>query len=184
MVSCDYGTVNPTSMGLWGESGGVWYRLGEYYYASRQTGISRTDEEHYTALEQLCSGRTIDCVVIDPSAASFMECIRRHGRFRVIPAKNDVLSGIRRVSDALKSGRIRIHTSCKDSIREFSLYQWNEKAGGDVPLKEHDHAMDDLRYFVSTILAKEEKSPFFVASLTRDRGMFHVEHSGEVCETT
>lgn len=184
VVSCDYGTVNPTSMGLWGESGGIWYRLGEYYYASRQTGISRTDEEHYTALEQLCSGRTIDCVVIDPSAASFMECIRRHGRFRVIPAKNDVLSGIRRVSDALKSGRIRIHTSCKDCIREFSLYQWNEKAGGDVPLKEHDHAMDDLRYFVSTILAKEEKSPFFVASLTRDRGMFHVEHSGEVCETT
>ena len=184
VVSCDYGTVNPTSMGLWGESGGVWYRLGEYYYASRQTGISRTDEEHYTALEQLCSGRTIDCVVIDPSAASFMECIRRHGRFRVIPAKNDVLSGIRRVSDALKSGRIRIHASCKDCIREFSLYQWNEKAGGDVPLKEHDHAMDDLRYFVSTILAKEEKSPFFVASLTRDRGMFHVEHSGEVCEIT
>lgn len=61
---------------------------------------------------------------------------------------------------------------------EFSLYQWNEKAGGDVPLKEHDHAMDDLRYFVSTILAKEEKSPFFVASLSRSQGMFHVEHSG------
>ena len=107
-----------------------------------------------------------------------MECIRRHGSFRVIAAKNDVLSGIRRVSDALKSGRIRIHISCTDCIREFSLYQWNEKAGGDVPLKEHDHAMDDLRYFVSTILAKEEKSPFFVASLSRGQGMFHVEHSG------
>lgn len=47
-----------------------------------------------------------------------------------------------------------------------------------MPLKEHDHAMDDLRYFVSTILAKEEKSPFFVASLSRSQGMFHVEHSG------
>ena len=69
----------------------------------------------------------------------------------MIPAKNDVLSGIRRVSDALKSGRIRIHASCKDCIREFSLYQWNEKAGGDVPLKEHDHAMDDIRYFAMSI---------------------------------
>ena len=28
-VSCDYGTVNPSSFGLWGESGGVWYRIRE-----------------------------------------------------------------------------------------------------------------------------------------------------------
>lgn len=27
-ISCDYGTVNPTSMGLWGQKGGVWYRTG------------------------------------------------------------------------------------------------------------------------------------------------------------
>jgi PBSX family phage terminase large subunit len=27
-ISCDYGTVNPTSMGLWGRKDGVWYRTG------------------------------------------------------------------------------------------------------------------------------------------------------------
>ena len=30
-ISCDYGTVNPTSMGLWGLWGGVWYRFDEFY---------------------------------------------------------------------------------------------------------------------------------------------------------
>jgi len=31
-ISCDYGTVNPSSFGLWGEYGGRWYRLNEYYF--------------------------------------------------------------------------------------------------------------------------------------------------------
>ena len=29
-VSCDYGTVNPASFGLWGRKNGVWYRVDEY----------------------------------------------------------------------------------------------------------------------------------------------------------
>lgn len=87
IISCDYGTVNPSSFGLWGHCGGVWYRLDEYYYDSRREGISRTDEEHYKGLSDLAGNRTIEYVVADPSAASFIECIRRHGEFDVIPAK-------------------------------------------------------------------------------------------------
>ena len=52
-ISCDYGTVNPSSFGLWGEYGGRWYRLSEYYFDSRREGEQRTDEEHYAALEQI-----------------------------------------------------------------------------------------------------------------------------------
>ena len=33
-ISCDYGTRNPASFGLWGELGGVWYRVREAYYLS------------------------------------------------------------------------------------------------------------------------------------------------------
>ena len=29
VISCDYGTVNPSSFGLWGLSGGIWYRTKE-----------------------------------------------------------------------------------------------------------------------------------------------------------
>lgn len=165
-VSCDYGTVNPASFGLWGEHDGVWYRLSEYYYSSKTEGQMRTDEEHYQALEALCEGKKIEAVVCDPSAASFIECIRRHGRFKVLPAKNDVISGIRRVSDALRSVRIMFTPECKDSIREFSLYRWDERSGNDSVVKENDHAMDDIRYFVSEFIGREEDECFF-ASVSR-----------------
>ena len=102
VISCDYGTVNPSSFGLWGLHRGIWYRIKEYYYSSRKEGASRTDEEHYAALEELAGDRSIERVVIDPSAASFIECIRRHGRFKAAKADNDVVAGIRRDGDALK----------------------------------------------------------------------------------
>ncbi|MEG2429655.1 MAG: PBSX family phage terminase large subunit, partial [Oscillospiraceae bacterium] len=84
-VSCDYGTVNPTSMGLWGEYENKWYRISEYYYNSRLTQTSKTDEEYYVELTKLCENKKIKAIVIDPSAASFIECIRRHNNFKVIP---------------------------------------------------------------------------------------------------
>ena len=167
VISCDYGTVNPSSFGLWGLSGGVWYRLSEYYYASKREGVSRTDEEHYAALERLAGGREISRVIVDPSAASFIECIRRHGRFRVVKADNDVITGIRNVSSALSENRLRFHESCRDIIREFHLYSWNEKTGTDAPIKENDHAMDDMRYFVADMLKNDGDGGFFALSVSR-----------------
>lgn len=164
-VSCDYGTVNPSSFGLWGKYGEVWYRLDEYYYSSRREGSSRTDEEHYRGLCELIGEHEISCIAADPSAASFIEVIKRHGKYHVIPAKNNVMDGIRQVSTALKSGTVRICRCCHDSIREFGLYRW-ESGGRDMPVKENDHAMDDIRYFVTTVLCREE-DVFFVGSVDR-----------------
>ncbi len=151
-VSCDYGTVNPASFGLWGRIGDVWYRIKEYYFNSRLEGYQKTDEEHYDSLAELIGDKKVRGIAVDPSAASFIETIRRHGKYNVIPAKNTVLDGIRKVSTALKNGDIKICDTCLDSIREFSLYRWDEKSGSDSPIKENDHAMDDIRYFVTTIL--------------------------------
>ncbi len=166
VISCDYGTVNPTSMGLWGEHDGVWYRIREYYYDARREGNSRTDEEHYEGLCALAGVLPVECVVVDPSAASFITVIARHGRFRVIRAKNDVLSGIRQVSDALQQDRLRFHAGCGDLLREFSQYCWQDGIAGDAPKKEHDHAMDDMRYFVVTVMNRREES-FAAMSLRR-----------------
>jgi len=154
-ISCDYGTVNPSSFGLWGKAGECWCRIREYYWDSRQRGIQRTDEEHYRALEELANAQRSDAapqVICDPSAASFMECIRRHGRFTAVPARNDVISGIRLVQDALREDRLRFAACCADCIREFGLYAWEEGSGRDAPKKENDHAMDDVRYFAATML--------------------------------
>lgn len=167
-ISCDYGTVNPASFGLWGEDHGKWYRIKEYYHDSRATGILRTDEEHCRSLLELCGSLPIDGVICDPSAASFMEALRRlsAGRFPIIPAKNDVLSGIRRVASMLQEGRLLFSQSCSATFREFELYSWEENAPADHPKKEFDHAMDDIRYLVNTVAAlKPPSNPF--SSLSR-----------------
>lgn len=166
-VSCDYGTVNPTSMGLWGQSGGHWYRIDEFYHSSKAKGFQMTDEEYYRSLCTLIGDKKVDCVVVDPSAASFIECIRRHGKFPVRRADNDVLGGIRKTSDALKSREIRICKPCTDIVREFSLYRWDESARYDAVKKEHDHAMDDMRYFVSTVLRSDGGDDFFAVACKR-----------------
>ena len=151
-ISCDYGTVNPASFGLWAYSGGCFYRIKEYYYDSKKRGMQLTDQEYYEALVKLAGGRKIEAVICDPSAASFITLIKRGGKFNVIPAKNDVIDGIRMVSNALKSGKIKICHGCDDIVREFGLYRWDDNAAKDSPKKENDHAMDDMRYFVSTIV--------------------------------
>lgn len=163
-VSCDYGTVNPASFGLWGLESGVWYRIDEYYYDSKKEGEQRTDEEHYRGLKELIKGLPVSVIVADPSAASFIQVIKRHGEYNIKPAKNSVTDGIRSVSSALKEGRIRICRNCKDSVREFSLYRWDEKEGAEAPVKENDHAMDDIRYFVTTILENSGEDFFAFAA--------------------
>ena len=160
IISCDYGTVNPSSFGLWGLIDGVWYRLKEYYYDSRAAGFQKTDEEHYSGLCELAGDKTIEKVIVDPSAASFIQTIRRHGKFIVCPADNRVIDGIRCVSTALRSCKIKICNTCKDSMREFGLYRWDNSGVKDCPIKENDHAMDDIRYFVTSVIENSDDGFF------------------------
>lgn len=154
-VSIDYGTVNPCAMELWTIYNGVAYLVQESYYDSRQPGhIQRTDEEHYAELERLIGDRKIDKIVIDPSAASFKATIRKHGKFSVWDAQNDVINGIRFTATALKSGRIKIHSSCVDCIREFQSYMWDSEATEDAVIKENDHSADSVRYLSYTVLSR------------------------------
>ena len=165
-VSCDYGTVNPTSMGLWGKQGATWYRVKEFYFSSREKQRQMTDEEYAAALSDLVGQRHITAVIVDPSAASFIEVLRRRG-WAVRKADNDVLSGIRLTSDCLKDGRIVICEGCSDCIREMDEYVWDLSGGSkDRVRKEHDHAMDDMRYFVSTVL-KENTTGFAACVVER-----------------
>ena len=145
-ISCDYGTRNPASFGLWGKKDGVWYRVKEFYYDARTEGRQKTDGEYVRELEKLAGGRCIETVIIDPSAASFIQAVCRMG-WTVKKADNRVLEGIRRTAQALKEGKIVICRGCSAAAREFSLYRW-EDGQDDQVRKENDHAMDDIRYFV------------------------------------
>ena len=82
-ISVDYGTQNPFSAGLWCVTGDRAVRLREYYYDGRQRGVMMTDEEYYHQLLQLAGNLPVEQVIVDPSAASFIAVIRRHGYFSV-----------------------------------------------------------------------------------------------------
>jgi hypothetical protein len=151
-------------MGLWGKFGGAWYRVEEVYFDSKAEGRQKTDEEYYDDLCALAEGKRVDLVTVDPSAASFLACLRSHGRFTVLPAVNEVLPGIRRVHEAFRQHKLFISPACKAALREFSLYRWDQNEAKDAVVKAHDHAMDDIRYFVSTVLDRpQDASPIALA---------------------
>ena len=164
-VSVDYGTANPASFGLWGKLNGAWYRTEEYYYDSRQVGQQKTDAEYVEDLRTLLAGRRPERMIVDPSAASFIQALRRAG-FPVTPADNDVADGIRVTADLLKRRRIILCRSCRDCLREMAVYCWDTRKDRDAPRKEQDHAMDDLRYFAMD-LAGEERGGFAAAWVER-----------------
>lgn len=157
-ISMDYGTVNPTAAGLWCIHCGVAYMYREYYYDSRKTNKRRTDEEHYAAIEKLADGHRIERIIIDPSAASMKETIRRHGKFAIWDANNSVIDGIRFTGTLLSAGKIKIHSSCDGFLSEIESYRWDTDAAEDAVIKELDHAMDAARYFVYTIMSREVRA--------------------------
>ncbi|MCX4286418.1 MAG: hypothetical protein OSJ68_03870, partial [Clostridia bacterium] len=67
-------------------------------------------------------------------------------------------AGINRVKALLKSAdgktKLYVFNSCVNMIREFKGYFWG---GGDSPVKRDDHAMDELRYYVSNLQANKAK---------------------------
>ena len=156
-ISVDYGTLNPFSAGLWCIDGVKAVRIAEYYYSGRDSKVQKTDEDYCDAIIELAGDKPVRHVIVDPSAASFITALRRRGNFSVREAKNDVLDGIRLTYRMLKNGQIKIHKNCKDAIREFGLYRWDDKSTTDKPIKENDHAMDDIRYFANTILRRRFK---------------------------
>lgn len=166
-ISADYGTVNPASFGLWGLREGVWYRVREFYYDSRKMGRQRTDAEYAEDLERLAGGREIQRVIVDPSAASFIEVLRRRG-FRVVRADNDVIDGVRVTADLLREGRIVICRDCGDCLREIAQYCWEQRGGRDAPRKKDDHAMDDLRYFAMDLAGDREEDGFLALAVDRE----------------
>ena len=155
-ISVDYGVHNPFSAGLWavlgGAGGPVAVRIGEFYHDGRSSGRLMTDEEYHEELEKLAGLLPIERVIIDPSAASFIALMRKRKRFRVRRADNRVLPGIRLVGTLLHQGRLKIAANCVDAIREFGLYLWQDDGAKDAPVKENDHAMDDIRYFCMSVM--------------------------------
>lgn len=167
VLSIDYGTQNAFAGLLWGLYEGVWYQVKEYYYSGRAERIQKTDDEYANDLDDFlisyeaslngsCDGYlsflngSKITTIIDPSAASFIATLRKRNYYKVIKANNDVLDGIRDTATALQLGKLKINPNCQSTVLEASSYVWQEGAKEDAPVKENDHCMDSMRYFVYT----------------------------------
>ena len=154
-VSIDYGTQNATVFLLWNRGvDGKWYCIREYYYSGRDNAKQRTDAEYVKDFKAFLGGMKVKAVIVDPSAASFIAALRQAG-YPVLKAKNDVEDGIRLVGTLLNQEKIVFSAACVNTIKEFASYIWDAKAadrGEDAPIKQHDHAMDAVRYFCYMVL--------------------------------
>ncbi len=83
------------------------------------------------------------------SVKSVADLFYEHGILVNTNVNKDVFSGIQKVKSYLKNGlgqtKLFIFNTCKNLINEIKTYRWGK---GDSPVKENDHSMDELRYYI------------------------------------
>lgn len=160
LLGVDYGAGNPTSAHhiiVTKRRDGTpdFWVVGEYYYDPSITGQNKTNMQLKQGLIDKYPDIAVHKVRVDPSALGFITELRSTscGISLLGPvrgANNDVLDGINTVSTHLEQKRIHVlYPECQHLDKQFMSYSWDEKAqkrGEDAPLKENDHAVDDVRY--------------------------------------
>ena len=151
-LSIDYGTQNPFAALFWEKHGGVWYAVKEFYYSGRTTNKQKTDDEYGKDMDEFVEPYLLPDerleTIIDPSAASFIALLKKKSWSKVRSADNAVEDGIRETASAMHRGLIKFSPTLKNWRKECESYVWEE--GTEKPLKENDHLMDSMRYFVKT----------------------------------
>ncbi|HGG0416107.1 TPA: PBSX family phage terminase large subunit [Clostridium sporogenes] len=153
-ISIDYGAANPTVfLDIWDDGSDIWV-VNEYYHDSKKKG-QKENSQYADDLVKFIDGIYPRAVIVDPSAESFQISLRTKG-IRVKDADNEVLEGIRMVSTLIANRKLRVHKkNCPNFLEEVSGYVWDEKAilnGEEKPVKDKDHALDAIRYFVKTMI--------------------------------
>jgi len=165
-IGIDHGRTNPTAV-LWGavDQDDVLYIYREHYEAGQDV------DYHARAIQAHLNEGRYETYVIDPSTGAGKkddpETIGnryRQLKIPVINANNDVQGGIDKVTEYFKHGKIFIHKSCENLIRELINYQWEQPSASRIelnqperPLKKDDHSCDALKYLVGEVVASNAK---------------------------
>ena len=173
VLSIDYGTMNAFACLQWDKYPSKWYMTARYYYSGRDTGMQKTDAEYLQDIEsrfdKLINGYRERAkqrltekipVIIDPSAASFIALLKRTDWAKVLPARNDVLNGIRETATAMNMGRIAVMDYITEFKDEAGGYVWDDSTDDERPVKVNDHMMDAMRYFVLTMHVNKQQSTY------------------------
>jgi hypothetical protein len=118
----------------------------------------RTVEQHASFLneeEERSFGGGSGCyeyTTCDPSGASARATLLEKG-IPTLAVRSNVLHGLEAVRQQLRirdDGRpgLYVSSACVETIKEFNLYSYPESGDSEEPVKEYDHCMDALRYFI------------------------------------
>jgi PBSX family phage terminase large subunit len=156
IAGIDFGFTNPTAViPLKRDRDENYYVPGEWY----KTG--RTDEQVAEYVQSCRFNR----VYPDPEAPSAIEVLIRKGVnvVEVIKNKDSIENGIKRIRQLLRMNKLFVHKSCINLISEFETYAYPDKQPDkneyENPIKEHDHALDALRYALATNKADNVLTP-------------------------
>lgn len=147
MAGIDFGFTNPCAVIHIKRD-----RDDNYFVTQEWYKTGRTEEQ----IAEYVASCNFNRVYPDCEAPSAIEVLNRRGIdiVEVVKNKDSVKNGINRVRQLLKMGKLHIHSSCTNLISEFETYAYPEKRPDhnedEAPIKEHDHALDALRYALTT----------------------------------
>jgi len=158
-VSIKYGTSTPcVFLEIYDDGETVWWDR-EWYYDSRASWQQKTDSKYADDLQEFINSGTVDRrlwpgMIIDAEAADSLKRELVQRGLYVIDAKNDVMSGIRRVASMLMRKKIRINKDgCPRTSEEMQTYSWDEGPegrGNEKPLNVNCSGPDAGRYHCET----------------------------------
>jgi PBSX family phage terminase large subunit len=146
----DWGHNNPAVILAIVREGEQWTVADEWY--ERRCTV----QDQSRALDALVDDYVPGRVYCDPSEPANIEQLRRDGH-TARKAENDVTPGIQHVTSLRDSLRVARH--CQNVRNEFNQYQYKDGGNSDDPLKQHDHALDALRYALFTHTPTPDRDP-------------------------
>ena len=140
LAGIDWGFTNPTASHLIEKDNDRHYWISSEFYKTGKTTAEVI--EHVKSLRP-------NKVYPDPAEPDRNEEARKAG-LNIREVSKDVEAGINCVRELFKQGRLHIHSSCVHLIQELETYSYPdkkpEKNEPEVPIKENDHALDEIRY--------------------------------------
>ena len=148
LAGIDFGYRNPAAV-LDIRFNGETVFVEDEWYKTERTDAQIAD---YVRLQSFLA------VYPDPENQGGIEELRRKGvnTREVVKGKGSVEKGIQMIRELLLRDALKINKRCVNLISEFEMYSYDdddtEKNELEKPIKAHDHALDALRYVVTSLL--------------------------------
>lgn len=164
LAGVDFGYTNPCAIPT------VVVKDGNYYVTNLLYKTGMTDLQ----VAEVVASRNYNYVYPDPEAPAAIAEMKAKGVNvrNVDKGKDSIKHGIDKMRELFLQNRLFIHSSCLDLIGELESYSYPEARTfhnlNENPLDENNHAIDALRYVISSHSIKKANRPHVFYDKTID----------------